>query len=1527
MMDQKNKSTLDFYEIKQKHPKVNCTEVYPDYTIEEDIKDLMVRGGSFYAVWDPDKQMWNRKETSVKRIVDRDVRKTIDAIHELDPTTDVREKLLKNNSSGKWAEFKNYIKNLPDTYRRLDEKVTFQDPNDAHIPVDYKGKRLTDPSDNVSRFLPYSIQMNSECPAWDELISTLYDPEERDKIEWAIGSVISGDSKRIQKFLVLYGKQGTGKGTILSIIEKMFDGYCSTFKAENLVHSGDNFNLDFLSEDPLIAIDADTNLSRIESNVLINQIVSHERIKVNEKFKNKYPNKPICMLILGTNQQVKITDAKSGIIRRLIDVEPSERLIPEDHYFELMDRIEYEFGAIAGHCLKVYQELGRTYYTDYIPVRMMYRTDPFFNFMEETVSVFMKGQKDDIAEGSDISEGITADNIWSMWKAYCSDSGIDHIRKRFEIIDEAKNYFRNYEKGPVRRKLKDGMISSVRSWFSGFRFEKFNQGDSEQSESRRERKLKGRTKKDISKDSESESVDAYGWLVFDCTESLLDKELADCPAQYARKSNGLPRYPWNKVGTKLKDLDTSELHWVKGPGKLIFVDYDKHGPDGKKDLALNMRAAVESGLPKTYSEVSNSGGGIHSYYWYDGNVDDLSGLFAPEIEVKKFPEDKDLSIRRRVWKCNSLPIAHISSGLPFKEKKKVINWEGVKDEKHLRNLVIKAIDRNIRPYGEEPKTITLVKYICDLLRDAQSSGMKYDLSDLDNVLYSFAASSHHNKDECINLYYGMELRWPKEIISEKPETYQPYPDDSPIIILDCEVTRNLLLVIYKELEPDGVAAVLKSPINRQKKCVRLFNPKPHEIAGLFGMKIVGHNVTGYDNHILYAAYLGYSPEKIFEISQDIIVRGNRSPFREARSISYTDTLDVASEKKGLKKIEIDMHIPHKEMEIDCSKPLPESEWERLAQYCENDVLATEAYFLSKKWQTDFKARKILAALTGMTVNDSTNNLVAQLVFGNVRDPQGQFNYPDLKKEFPQYSFENGRSYYRETIEVGKDKDFQKALEDIRCNTKEYRVISWDEAKRRIEVDAIIGEGGRVYAEPGMYYDVITFDVTSMHPTSIIVENGFGPYTKGYQDLYEARVAIKNGDYDKARKLFDGRLAPYLENDDDADDLAYALKIALNSTYGVTAAKFQNRFKDPRNIDNWVAKRGALFMEKLRLEVQKRGGHVIHIKTDSIKLVQPSEELKDFVLQFARDHGYEFKIESKYERICLVNHAVYIALRSRDDEDWLKECKKARKAAEEHGTPYYEPTRWTATGAQFAHPFVFKQLFSKERMDFWDFCELKTVQTALYLDVNEKLKNVEPEEKEKKKIQARIKKLIKEFERPDISREDEVKINDEITDLQKDISVLNEVIQEGHKYLFVGKAGEFIPVRPGCDGGLLVRKESDSDNYGYATGAKGYRWIESEYLKDNLDWKKYVDIRYFRGLTDVAIETIGQFGDFEMFVHGDDISEDRVWQDDFDDSPWILPCKTEAYAFCSDCPDFVTDETGYSCKKGYDITNQILETTK
>ena len=260
---------MDFYKIKERPGKTRGTvEIYPDFIVGK-FSDLMIRGKNVYAVWDEEAGLWSTSEYDVARLVDKDIYEYNE--HRANPLDDrVVLKTMNSFSTSSWDQFKRYISRLPDTYHDLDEQITF-----ANTPVTKK--------DYISRKLPYSMNAG-DYNAYEELISTLYEPEERAKLEWAIGAIISGDAKKIQKFLVLYGDAGSGKSTVLNIIQKLFPGYYTTFDAKELT-SNNAFATDVFSNNPLVAIQHDGDLSDIKDNSKLNSIVSHEDIIVNEKYK------------------------------------------------------------------------------------------------------------------------------------------------------------------------------------------------------------------------------------------------------------------------------------------------------------------------------------------------------------------------------------------------------------------------------------------------------------------------------------------------------------------------------------------------------------------------------------------------------------------------------------------------------------------------------------------------------------------------------------------------------------------------------------------------------------------------------------------------------------------------------------------------------------------------------------------------------------------------------------------------------------------------------------------------------------------------------------------------------------------------------------------------------------------------------------------------------------------------------------------------------------------------------------------
>ena len=194
----------------------NGTIVRPEFVMyhnDKPVRDIMVKGGDFYAFWDEEKNIWNRNEIDCYKAIDKKVMSYAVGSEDEDK---LKIDLMKNSSSGMVELWRRYLKNeLRDTYIQLDSKVTFL--NDTITREDYRSKRL-----------PYSIE-NGSIKNWNRILSVLYDEEERTKIEWAIGAIVSGDSTEIQKFVVFYGPAGAGKGTITKLVaEKLNLVYIDT---------------------------------------------------------------------------------------------------------------------------------------------------------------------------------------------------------------------------------------------------------------------------------------------------------------------------------------------------------------------------------------------------------------------------------------------------------------------------------------------------------------------------------------------------------------------------------------------------------------------------------------------------------------------------------------------------------------------------------------------------------------------------------------------------------------------------------------------------------------------------------------------------------------------------------------------------------------------------------------------------------------------------------------------------------------------------------------------------------------------------------------------------------------------------------------------------------------------------------------------------------------------------------------------------------------------------------------------------
>ena len=417
---------LDFLKISTKvDSKKKRIDISPNFVVSTKPNDLMIQGKDFYAVWDDKLKMWQKDEQSVISQIDAELEIAAKQSLEKHPEYSINVAYMSDSDSGSIDRWHKYVqKQMRDCYHSMDDKIIFASTKVSKR--DYASKRLS-----------YDL-VEMPIPAYEELMSTLYDPEERDKLEWAIGAIISGDSKTIQKFIVLYGDAGSGKSTFLKIVEKLFESYVSVFNAKEIAAASSQFALESFKDNPLVSIQHDGDLSKIEDNTKLNSIVSHEKMLINEKFKAQYTARFNAFLFMGTNKPVKITDSRSGIVRRLIDVRPSGRKIkPYSAYKRLMTKIESELGGIAWYCLNKYNHLGESYYDMYVPYEMIRATNNFYDFVQEYYDDFASSDYIDLA------------TAWSLYNTYSELANVKNKMERRVVGNELKNYYREFKPDTV----------------------------------------------------------------------------------------------------------------------------------------------------------------------------------------------------------------------------------------------------------------------------------------------------------------------------------------------------------------------------------------------------------------------------------------------------------------------------------------------------------------------------------------------------------------------------------------------------------------------------------------------------------------------------------------------------------------------------------------------------------------------------------------------------------------------------------------------------------------------------------------------------------------------------------------------------------------------------------------------------------------------------------------------------------------------------------------------------------------------
>lgn len=1109
-----------------------------DFTLDG-VDDIVCKGGDIVAFWNEYTSRWESKDhlyKYAKRYLD------LKAKEERDEHPD--QMIVVNNpmlvSSGAGIRVDKFIKTLPESPVLFNQKVIWK--GDPIAKEDYSTTQMG-----------YSL-VDSPCPNYDALMSILYSPEDRTMLEWLAGGALSNNGARIEKFIYLEGEPGSGKSTFLNILADIAGPYGKSIRAEGFVSSSDGFATAELKDAPLIGIQHDGDLSKVEQNVVINNIVSHEPVRINDKYSKAYYMRMNMLMFIASNEPLRLTSSNSGLLRRCLDPVPTGKLIPREKYDALMEGIIDERGAIANRFISVYKELGPKAYGPYKSSRLVKNGNQ--------IGYWVQRERDN--EWNRRGECLLSDE-YAMYTESCVRNNVKSPMSKAFFERQLAFFWKEIVEEEMANGAKDVRYIGY-SWHTR-KFVKpvFS----------------------MYREDQTEKPVPTNWLDFVSeSDSEFTTPCADCPAQYTGES-GFPRVKWDNCETKLRSIISTELHYVKIPKSHIVIDLDLRDEDGSKSAEINLAKARSLGLPPTYGEFSKSGNGVHLHYIYMGDVDSLAREIEDNVEIKVYAGNA--ALRRKFTKGNNYPIATIASGLPLRVKPIASDETNkITSENHLKRFIRKGLK------GEYGSHIVTIKFIDQVVRETYESGrVQYDISNMFDEIKDYGDHSHNHANEC----------W--EIVRSMPLRSKIYEDARPLAFFDFEVYPNYNCICWMLDESD--------------KVVKERYPSSDYLRRFFqDYKAVGFNNKGYDNEIALCIINGGTPAEAYRLSKSIVTKSKAfHPNRRAKGLSFTDVYDFGNDKQSLKKWELKLGIHHQECCYPWDEDLPETAFDAVEEYCANDVRATKAVFHANS--ADWNARLALLAMVRtmygdavkLNENSSTNEITAGLIFGGDRNAKREFVYTDLSVEFPGYTFEK---------------------------KPDGKIESYYHHRK-------LGEGGLVIASPGYYVNVGVEDVSSMHPSSAVALNIFGDkYTKVYHDLVKARKACKHESVEEMEgNVFKDAIVHLVDAGvTTLKELAKSLKIPINAVYGESSAKFDNPFKDPRNVDNIVAKRGALMIAELYYQCEEQGFHPVHVKTDSIKLPNFNDEMKEFIIDFGKKYGYEFELEEFYSVFLLKDNAQYVA---------------------------------------------------------------------------------------------------------------------------------------------------------------------------------------------------------------------------------------------------------------------------------------------
>lgn len=371
---------------------------------------------------------------------------------------------------------------------------------------------------------------------------------------------------------------------------------------------------------------------------------------------------------------------------------------------------------------------------------------------------------------------------------------------------------------------------------------------------------------------------------------------------------------------------------------------------------------------------------------------------------------------------------------------------------------------------------------------------------------------------------------------------------------DCEVFSHDYFFVFMNIDK-SIDKIFKFPIDS--------NELKHYIKF---KTLVAYNNYSYDDYILSAAMQDVKAEDMKTIS-DRLINGYESYVQLDTNINSLDCMRQLISFPSLKMLEgnLGQNIYESPIPFDLDRKLTDSEYKMALDYCCNDVKAAidvfklryNSYFVPRNYLYNLLIQQKPNKDSFYTKRSNTTTMSTHLLTDKATEQWSKCRI-------------NPREYDKVPQEVSSN--WLKVNFNGELPKKSVKYTDFD-------CNLVFGSGG-LHGVPvekrNKYNDVNVLDVASMYPNLLINLNALEDSTEQFTEIVKTRLKAKR-EGDKVT--------------------AEALKLIINSTYGLLGAKYGN-------LTNVLASRTTCFSGQIALydlckKLYENGNKIINVNTDGV----------------------------------------------------------------------------------------------------------------------------------------------------------------------------------------------------------------------------------------------------------------------------------------------------------------------------------------